>query len=63
MAVDNAIKVTLIKSLIGRKQSHKDCASGLGLAKINQTVYVADTPSIRGMIGKIGYLIKLEGVE
>jgi large subunit ribosomal protein L30 len=61
MAIENTIKVTLVKSLIGRKRSHKDCASGLGLAKINQTVHVSDTPSIRGMIGKISYLVKLEG--
>jgi large subunit ribosomal protein L30 len=60
MAVQNAIKVTLVKSLIGRKRSHKDCASGLGLSKINQTVHVSDTPAIRGMISKINYLVKLE---
>jgi large subunit ribosomal protein L30 len=61
MAIENAIKVTLVKSLIGRKLSHKACASGLGLVKINQSVHVADTPSIRGMISKISYLVKLEG--
>lgn len=60
MVVENAIKVTLVKSLIGRKRSHLGCASGLGLVKINRSVYVPDTPSVRGMINKIRYLVKLE---
>ncbi|MGL6071686.1 50S ribosomal protein L30 [Craterilacuibacter sp.] len=55
------VKVTLIKSLIGRLESHKACARGLGLRKIRQTVEVLDTPENRGMITKINYLLKCEG--
>lgn len=55
------INVTLIKSTIGRLESHKACARGLGLRKISQTVELEDTPSIRGMIGKISYMVKVEG--
>jgi len=55
------IKVTLVKSLIGRIESHKACARGLGLKKINQTVEVIDTAANRGMINKISYLLKFEG--
>lgn len=55
------VKVTLVKSLIGRLESHKACARGLGLKKIRQTVEVQDTPENRGMINKISYLVKLEG--
>lgn len=55
------ISVTLIKSTIGRLESHKACARGLGLHKISQTVELEDTPSIRGMIGKISYMVKVEG--
>ncbi|MDC7718127.1 MULTISPECIES: 50S ribosomal protein L30 [Vogesella] len=55
------IKVTLVKSLIGRIESHKACARGLGLKKINQTVEVIDTAANRGMINKISYLVKSEG--
>ena len=55
------IKVTLVKSLIGRIESHKACARGLGLKKINQTVEVIDTAANRGMIYKISYLVKSEG--
>ena len=55
------IRVTLLKSLIGRIESHKACANGLGLKKINQVVEVIDTPANRGMINKISYLVKSEG--
>ena len=55
------IKVTLVKSLIGRLESHKACAYGLGLKKINSTSEVIDTPSNRGMINTISYLLKVEG--
>ena len=55
------IKVTLVRSLIGTMRSHRATARGLGLRRINHTVEVADTPATRGMIGKIGYLLKCEG--
>ena len=58
---NSKIKVTLIKSLIGRLEAHKACARGLGLKKINQTVEVIDTPENRGMINKISYLLRSEG--
>ena len=50
-------KVTLVKSLIGRSCSHRACARGLGLRKINQTVEVNDTPENRGMVNKIYYMV------
>ena len=55
------VKVTLVKSLIGRLESHKACARGLGLRKINSSAVVIDTPANRGMINKISYLLKVEG--
>ncbi|KZE30237.1 LSU ribosomal protein L30P [Crenobacter luteus] len=61
MSDAKTVKVTLVKSLIGRIESHKACARGLGLKKIRQTVEVLDTPENRGMINKISYLIKCEG--
>lgn len=61
MAKDKTIKVTLVKSLIGRLQSHKDCARGLGLRRMHHTVEVVDTPCNRGMVNKIAYLLKVEG--
>jgi large subunit ribosomal protein L30 len=55
------IKVTQIKSVIGRIQSHRACVSGLGIRRMHQTVEVQDTPANRGMITKVGYLLKVEG--
>ena len=55
------LSVTLVKSLNGRLATHKDCARGLGLKRINHTVKVQDTPENRGMINKINYLLKVEG--
>jgi len=54
------IKVTLIKSLIGTKQSHRATARGLGLRGINSSAELEDTPAVRGMINKIFYLVKSE---
>lgn len=60
MSEQKTIKVTLVKSLIGRIEGHRACARGLGLRKLNQTVEVIDTPENRGMINKISYLLKCE---
>ncbi|MCW8933832.1 MAG: 50S ribosomal protein L30 [Gammaproteobacteria bacterium] len=56
------IKVTLVKSTIGRLKSHVACAKGLGLRRTNHTVEVIDTPENRGMINKINYMVKSEEV-
>ena len=54
------IKVTQIKSLIGRLEKHKASVRGLGLRRIGHTVEVQDTASIRGMINKADYLLDVE---
>jgi len=54
------LKVTLVRSPNGTKKQHRACVRGLGLRKIRQTVELADTPSIRGMINKVFYLVKCE---
>lgn len=56
----NKISITLIRSKIGRLKSHKACVQGLGLRKIHQKVDVEDTPSNRGMIKKINYMLRVE---
>ena len=58
---DKKIKVTLVKSVIGTKQSHRATVRGLGLRRIRHTVELADTPEVRGMIHKVFYLVKCEG--
>jgi large subunit ribosomal protein L30 len=54
------IKVTLEKSLIGRKKDHIATVQALGLRKIRSVVEKEDTPQIRGMINKVSYLLKVE---
>ncbi|HRQ57924.1 MAG TPA: 50S ribosomal protein L30 [Azoarcus taiwanensis] len=58
---DNKLKVTLVKSVIGTKQSHRATVRGLGLRRLNHSVELQDTPEIRGMINKVSYLLKCEG--
>lgn len=58
---EKMIKVTLVKSTSGRLENHKACVRGLGLRRINHTVEVEDTPSVRGMINKVSYLVRVEG--
>lgn len=53
------IKVQLIRSPIGCKESHRATVRGLGLRKIRSTREVEDTPAVRGMIDKVRYLIKV----
>ncbi|MAV74609.1 MAG: 50S ribosomal protein L30 [Halieaceae bacterium MED-G27] len=54
------VKVTLVKSASGRLKNHKACVQGLGLRRIGHTVEVEDTPSVRGMINKVHYLVRVE---
>jgi large subunit ribosomal protein L30 len=54
------LKLTLMKSRFHRKPSHRQCLVGLGLRNRHQTVVVADTPEIRGMITQVGYLLQVE---
>jgi large subunit ribosomal protein L30 len=54
------IKVTQIRSTNGRLKNHKACIAGLGLRRIGHTVEVEDTPSVRGMINKVNYLLRVE---
>ena len=56
----SSVKVTLIKSVIGRIESHRASVRGLGLRRLNHSVVVLDTPENRGMINKVGYLLKVE---
>lgn len=58
---DKKIKVTLVKSVIGTKQSHRATVRGLGLRRLNHSVELQDTPQVRGMINKVSYLLKWEG--
>ena len=60
MAEKKTIKVTQTKSTIGRLPKHIETLRGLGLRRINHTVELEDTPSVRGMINKVSYMVKVE---
>jgi large subunit ribosomal protein L30 len=60
MASSTKIRVTLVKSVNGRLQSHRDTVRGLGLRRIRHSVELEDTPQIRGMINKVAYMLRVE---
>ncbi|WP_448548136.1 50S ribosomal protein L30 [Thalassotalea fusca] len=54
------VKVTQTKSSIGRLPKHRATLKGLGLRRIRHTVELEDTPSVRGMINQVSYMVKVE---
>lgn len=56
------LKVTLVKSIIGRLKSHRACVRGLGLRRMHHTVKVIDTPENRGMINRVSYMLSVEEI-
>ncbi len=57
---ETKLRVKLVKSTNGCKQSHRDTVRGLGLKRIRQTVELEDTPAVRGMINKVFYLVRVQ---
>jgi large subunit ribosomal protein L30 len=60
MAKKQQINVTLVRSPSGAQPKHRECVRGLGLKRMHQTVTLEDTPSIRGMVNKIYYMVRVE---
>lgn len=56
----NTVKVTQIKSPIGRPADQRETLKGLGLNKMHRTRVLEDTPSVRGMINKVSHLVRVE---
>lgn len=56
----NKLKITLVKSMIGRPEKHRKVLRGMGLTKVNRTVLLEDTPAIRGMVETVSHLVKAE---
>ena len=54
------LKITLVKSMIGRPEKHRKVLRGMGLTKMNKTVELEDSSSIRGMIQKVIHLVSVE---
>jgi large subunit ribosomal protein L30 len=56
------LRITLVRSVIGRPGDQERTVRSLGLKHVNQTVERQDTPSIRGMVEKIRHLVSVEEV-
>ena len=61
--MEKKLKITQIKSYIGRPDAQRKVLRGMGLGKINRTVVLLDTPEIRGMIRKVVHLVTAVEVE
>ncbi len=56
------LRVTLIKGLRGKKGDHRATVRGLGLKWRSHSVEVEDTPQVRGMIAKVGYMLRVSAL-
>jgi len=61
--VRNKLKITLVKSYIGRPAPQRKVLAGMGLGKLNRSVFLDDTPEIRGMVKKVCHLVAMEEVK
>jgi large subunit ribosomal protein L30 len=59
MTTTQTVKIQLVRSPIGCRESHRATVRGLGLRKLNSVSELQDTPAVRGMINKISYLVKV----
>ena len=63
MSSGKKLRVTLIRGVMGKKPAHRATVIGLGLKWRSHTVEVVDTPEVRGMIGRISYMLKVSEVS
>ena len=61
--MDGKIKVTLVRSGIGRNRKTRQVLRGLGLTKLNKTVILNNTTAIRGMVEKVSFMVKVSGAN
>ena len=59
MSEKKTVTVKLVRSVIGTRHDHRDTVRGLGLRRLNSVSVLEDTPSVRGMINKVNYLIQV----
>jgi large subunit ribosomal protein L30 len=60
--VGQKLKITLVKSYIGRPEKQRKVLKGMGLTRMNRSVMLVDTPEIRGMVNKVSHLVKTEEI-
>jgi large subunit ribosomal protein L30 len=61
--VQNKLRITLVKSYIGRPAPQRKILAGMGLGKLNRAVLLEDTPEIRGMVKKVCHLVCMEEIK
>ena len=59
---EGRLRITLVRSTIGRPADQGRTVASLGLRKLNSTVDRPDNPSIRGMVAKIHHLVRVEEI-
>ena len=57
------LRLTLVRSTIGKPKDQEATVRSLGLRKLHQTVELPDNPSVRGMVNKVRHLVNVEGAE
>lgn len=58
-AAKKTLTVKLVRSVAGTREDHRATVRGLGLRRLNSTRVLEDTPAVRGMIGKVSYLVQV----
>jgi large subunit ribosomal protein L30 len=53
-----SLKVKLVRSMSGHTEKHRETLRGLGLGKVGRERILQDTPSVRGMINQVSYLVE-----
>ncbi len=54
------LKITLVRSMVGRPEKQRKVLQGMGLTRMHKTVELEDTPAIRGMANKVSHLVRVE---
>jgi len=60
---EKSLKITQVRSIIGRKSDQKRTMEALGLRRMHQSVVKTDNPQIRGMVFKVKHLVHVEEVD
>jgi len=60
MSEKKTLNITLVRSPIGCRASHRATVIGLGLRRLNSSSVLEDTPAVRGMIDKVAYLVRVQ---
>ncbi|HRT71879.1 MAG TPA: 50S ribosomal protein L30 [Syntrophales bacterium] len=61
--MEKKLKITQVRSYIGRPEKQRRVLRSLGLGRMNRSVTVTDTPEVRGMVGKVSHLVSVEEFE